>query len=149
MRDTEGALRGWRGLLARRQRGQALVEFTLVLGLFLTLLLGLVSVGQLLLANYAVSQAARAGAHQAAIEGGASGPATLAVAQVLGAGVGTDVSRSEVTVACDRSGSTCRRYDPVTVQVVYRDSFWAPLPPLFTTFTVRAEATRASERDQQ
>jgi hypothetical protein len=110
----------------------------------------LVSVGQLLLANYAVNQAARAGAHQAAITGGAAGPTTLAVEQVLRAGVGTDVSRMDPPVVrCTASAGACRRYDPITVEVVYRDAFWAPLPPLFTTFTVRAEATRASERDQQ
>jgi hypothetical protein len=141
---------GGEGETARRQvtaRGQALVEFTLVLGLFLLLILGLISVGQLLLANYAVNQAARAGAHQAAISGGAAAPARLAVEQVLNAGVGTSVSRANVTVAC--TTAPCRRYDPIRVEVVYHDAFWAPLPPLFTTFTVRAEATRASERDQQ
>jgi hypothetical protein len=37
----------------------------------------------------------------------------------------------------------------VTVTIVYRGAFWAPLPPLFTDFSVRATATRAAERDVQ
>ena len=43
----------------------------------------------------------------------------------------------------------CRRYYPITVNITYQGDFWAPLPPLFTDFTVQAQATRASERDQQ
>jgi Flp pilus assembly protein TadG len=130
-----------------RRRGQALVELTLVIGLFLLLVIGLVSVGQVLLANYTVSQAARAAAHEAAIAGGASEAAVAAAAQVLDAGVGTRAAEAEVTVVCEHA--PCRRYDPVTVTVSYRGAFWAPLPPLFTAFGANATATRAAERDQQ
>lgn len=130
-----------------RRRGQAMVEFTVVIGLFLLLVLGLTCVGQLLLANYTVSQAARAAAHQAAIEGGAPAAAFDAAAQVLDAGVGTAATDASVRVVC--AGDPCRRYDPVTVTVDYTGGFWTPLPPLFTEFTVRAAATRAAERDQQ
>jgi Flp pilus assembly protein TadG len=133
----------WRG----RRRGQALVELTLVIGLFLLLILGLVNVGQILLANYTVSQAARAAAHQAAIAGGASEAAEAAADQVLDAGVGTRASEGAVVTVCEQS--PCRRYDPVTVTVSYQSTFWAPLPPLFTDFGISAVATRAAERDQQ
>lgn len=131
----------------RCERGQAVVEFVIVLGVFLTLILGLVCVGQILLANYTVSQAARAAAHQAAIEGGTPAAAYGAAAQVLDSGVGTAASDASVAVACDRD--PCRRYDPITVTVAYTSTFWTPLPPLFTAFSVHAEATRAAERDQQ
>jgi len=128
-------------------QGQALVEFTLVIGIFLTLMMGLICVGQLLLANYTVSQAARAAAHQAAIAGGDATAAQAAATQVLDAGVGTTATEAQVVVACERS--PCRRYDPVTVTVAYRGAFWTPLPPLFTAFALEARATRAAERDQQ
>lgn len=130
-----------------RHPGQAVVEFLIVLGVFLTLILGLVCIGQILLANYTVSQAARAAAHQAAIDGGVPKAAYAAASQVLDAGVGTAASDASVTVVCDRA--PCRRYDAITVNVTYTGAFWTPLPPLFTEFTVRAEATRAAERDQQ
>lgn len=138
----------WRLAVAlRRRRGQAVVEFTIVIGLFLLLILGLVCVGQILLANYTVNQAARAAAHQAAIEGGAPAAAYSAAAQVLDAGVGTRAADATVAVSC--ASDPCRRYDPVTVSVDYAGAFWTPLPPLFTEFAVHAAATRAAERDQQ
>ena len=130
-----------------KQRGQAVVEFLIVLGVFLTLILGLVCVGQLLLANYTVNQAARAAAHQAAIQGGTPAAAYTAAQDVINSGVGTSYSGATVNVNCVRT--PCRRYDPITVNVAYTGSFWAPMPPLFTTFTVHAQATRAAERDQQ
>ncbi|RRR70994.1 MAG: pilus assembly protein [Candidatus Viridilinea halotolerans] len=129
--------------------GQAIVEFVMVLGIFVTLIFGLVGVGQILLANYAVNQAARAAAHQAAIAGGQSDPAEDAAELVLNAGVGTHISRATVVVQCEpeSGGTICRRYDPITVQVVYQDRLWVPFP--VEQFTIEAEATRASERDQQ
>jgi Flp pilus assembly protein TadG len=130
-----------------RQRGQALVEMVLVLPVLLLLLLGLICIGQILLANYTVNQAARAAAHQAAIEGGEPEAAYLAAQQVIDAGVGTVYDEAEVAVRCART--PCRRYDAVEVAISYTGDFWAPLPPLFTQFTVSAAATRAAERDQQ
>ena len=132
---------------ANRRRGQALIELMVALPVLLMLVLGMVSIGQLLLANYAVNQAARAAAHQAAIAGGAPEAAHSAAANVLDAGVGTSAEQAEVAISCARK--PCRRYDPIAVRVVYRGDFWAPLPPLFTSFAVEAAATRAAERDQQ
>lgn len=134
-------------LAARRQRGQAIVELMVALPVMLLLLLGVVAVGQLLLTNYTVSQAARAAAHQAAIAGGADAAAHSAAESVIASGVGTDFANATLHVSCERE--PCRRYDAITVDVSYRGGFWAPLPPLFTDFTVRASATRAAERDQQ
>jgi Flp pilus assembly protein TadG len=130
----------------RKAHGQAVVELMIVLGVLITLIVGLVCVGQLLLVNYTVSQAARAGAHQAALAGGEPEAALAAARNVIAGGVGTDVESAGVEVRCP---APCRRYAPVTVEVVYRGAFWAPLPPLFTDFTVRAAATRAAERDRQ
>ncbi|MFV9503355.1 MAG: TadE/TadG family type IV pilus assembly protein [Oscillochloridaceae bacterium umkhey_bin13] len=139
-----------------RQRGQAIVEFVIVLGLFLSLIFFLVAVGQILLANYTVTQAARAAAHQAALAGGSSDAARLAAHQVLDSGVGTssDGTKAAIAIVCANPdggtpASVCRRYYPVTVTVDYTDSFWVPVPVGGGSFTVRAQATRAAERDQQ
>lgn len=129
-----------------RARGQAVVELVIALPVLLLLILGLVTIGQYLLANYTVHQAARAAAHQAALAGGDAEAAHQAADQVIAAGVGTRPEHAEVAVRCRRS--PCRRYDPITVAVTYAGRFWTPLPG-FTTFTVAAEATRAAERDQQ
>lgn len=52
------------------QRGQGLVEFAMVLPVFLLALFGLLDVGRLVYANSALSQAAREGARLAATEAG-------------------------------------------------------------------------------
>lgn len=142
-----------------KERGQAVVEFLIVIGVFLMLIFGLTCVGQILLANYTVNQAARAAAHQAAIEGGEPESARFAAKTAISAGVGTDFDKATVEVTCrEPSGNpavpgpqaaVCRRYYPISVSITYTDEFWAPLPPLFTGFTVKADATRAAERDQQ
>lgn len=129
-----------------RQPAQAVVEMALALPILLMLIMGLVGIGQVLLANYTVSQAARAAAHQAALAGGDAGAAERAAEQVLDSGVGTSADRAEVSVSCPRS--PCRRYDPVTVSVVYSDELWTPAPFL-ERFHVAARATRAAERDSQ
>lgn len=135
--------------LRRCRRGQALIETVLTLPILLLLMFGLIGLGQVLLANYTVIQAARAAAHQAAIAGGGRMGETMAwqtAQQVIAAGVGMDPGRAQIEVACD---PPCRRYAPITVTVHYRGTYWAPLPPLFTDFTVSARTVRAAERDQQ
>ncbi|MBX0330271.1 pilus assembly protein [Oscillochloris sp. ZM17-4] len=131
----------------RRARGQALVETLMVIPILLMLLIGLIDIGQLLLANYTVSQAARAAAHQAALAGGNAQAANQTAADVLDGGVGTRADDAAILVACTHS--PCRRYDPITVSITYVGNFWTPLPPLFEQFTLRGEATRAAERDEQ
>ncbi|NCC32327.1 MAG: pilus assembly protein [Chloroflexia bacterium] len=134
-------------MMVRRERGQAIVEFMLVIGIFLALVLWLVCIGQILLAGYTVNQAARAAAHQAALAGGASATAYDAAAAVLNAGVGTRADAAQVRIACLRT--PCRRYDPITVNIAYRGAYWAPVAPFFNEFTLESEAVRAAERDQQ
>jgi len=71
-------LRADRGGSARHGRAaaQALVEFSLVLPIFVLLLLGLVEGGRLVFANNTVSQAAREAARLAAVEAAYIPPAT-------------------------------------------------------------------------
>ncbi|MBX0330269.1 pilus assembly protein [Oscillochloris sp. ZM17-4] len=132
---------------AYRRRGQALIEFMMVLPILLLLLLGLVGVGQVLLASYTVNQAARVGAHQGALAGGVALAASSAAEDVIDSGVGTDATNASIAVSCART--PCRRYDPITVQVSYAGELWVPVPGLMDRFSVRAEATRAAERDSQ
>jgi Flp pilus assembly protein TadG len=57
-----------RRLIRRRRRGQALVEFALVIPIFLLMLFGIVDIGRLVYLNSTVSQAAREGARVASVE---------------------------------------------------------------------------------
>lgn len=143
-------------VLRSKQRGQAVVEFLLVFGVLILLIFGLVNIGQLLLSNYTINQAARVAAHQAAIEGGDVSAAQDAAYNTIKGGVTTSQENIEsFTVVCADAEDLsmvkdpCRRYDAITVSIVYESEFLIPMPPLFSTFTVTADATRAAERDQQ
>jgi len=57
----------------RRQAGQSLLEFALVIPIFLAMLLGMVDLGRAIWANNAVANAAREAARFAAVHGGAKG----------------------------------------------------------------------------
>ncbi len=127
-----------------RRPGQSLVELALTLLILLTLIFGGIDGIQIAMAHYAVGQAARAAAHQAALDGGPS-PATDAVARlILDRSMSTSASRATITTTC---ATPCQRFSPVTVEITYRDAVWAPLWPGGSTFTVQKAATRATEKD--
>ena len=110
-----------------RPRGQSLVEFALVLPLFLLLLFGLVDGGRLVYHHSVLSQAAREGARLASVEaswigstdagcGSTNGPTCPASATAMKTDIVTAANRmitpfSSVTsavvfVRCDASGGT-------------------------------------------
>lgn len=87
-----------------RDRGQATVEFALILPLLVFCIAGIVWVGQVMVTQVRLEHAAREGARAAAVQPGeATERAAAAVAQVLpGAGVsvstGSEFVRVEITV---------------------------------------------------
>ncbi len=128
----------------RRRHGQSLVELALSLLILLTLIFGGIDAIQIAMAHYAVGQAARAAAHQAALDGGPS-PAADAVAHlILNRSMSTSASKATITTTC---AAPCQRFSPVTVEITYQDAVWAPLWPGGSTFTARKAATRATEKD--
>lgn len=129
----------------RRQRGQALVEFTLVISILLVLVLGIIGIWPVLNAGDAVSMAASSGAHEAAITGGNQAQVETIVRENLAAsGLGIDPSTAVVTITC---GGTCERYAPMTVNVAVSVKPWFRLPFYKPAYTVTAQYTRASEVD--
>lgn len=119
-------------ILQHRVRGQALVEFMLVLTLLLLLIFSTFNIMQLLLVNYVVNQATWAAANQAAIDGGAATAAVGVAELLLDAGVGTSATHAAISVSCGSPGILCRRYDPITVEITYQGSYWVPITPFST-----------------
>ncbi len=68
----------------RRSRGQALVEFALVIPIFLLMLFGLIDIGRLVYLNATLSQAAREGARVGSVEASYRGSADPACGTVGG-----------------------------------------------------------------
>ena len=131
------------GMIRRWQRGQSLVELALVLPILLGLVFGAVAVLQVLLTHYTVEQAARAAAHQAAIDGDWSTQARTTAGVALDSAPWTRGGARTITGGC---GGACRRYSPITVTVSYRDRLWAPIPFLGD---VRATATAVRAAEQE
>ena len=88
----------------RRSRGQSLVEFALVLPIFLLMLFGLVDLGRYVYLNSTVSQAAREGARLAAVEASWVGSTAPRCDQPGGPVCPADTSelRSHVVTAANR-----------------------------------------------
>ncbi len=81
----------------RREEGQALVEMAIALPVLLLLLIGIIQFGLLLNKYITLTDAARAGARQLAIEAGSSDPCDPAVAQALISGSAIGLQSSQVT----------------------------------------------------
>ena len=130
-------------VLSRRQSGQALVEFALVLPLLLALLLTIISLWPILNAADAVTMAAASGAHEAAITGGNKAQTTTQIHDNLAAaGLGINHPPT-ITISC----APCSRYEPVTVAVAVPVEPWIELFWLPDSVSVDATYTRASEVD--
>jgi Flp pilus assembly protein TadG len=88
----------------RRQRGQTLVEFALVIPVFLVLIFGLIDGSRLVFMNSTLSQAAREGARQASVEaswvGSAEGSCNTTAGPICPATV--DVLTTHVVSAVNR-----------------------------------------------
>jgi hypothetical protein len=95
---------GFRRSRRRRSRGQSLVEFALVLPIFLLMLFGLVDLGRYVYLNSTLSQAAREGARLAAVEASWLGSTAARCDQPGGPVCPTDTAelRSHVLTAANR-----------------------------------------------
>jgi hypothetical protein len=121
-----------------RERGSAAVEFALLLPILLLLLLALVQVGVIARDSLVLTQASRAGAREAAVQG------TMEAVDeaVRAAAVGLDPDR--ISVVATWSGA---RGAPVTVDVAYE----APVASLLAgwllpaSVSLRASATMRQE----
>ena len=109
--------------MSRSRAGQALVEFALVLPIFLVAIFGLIDVGRLVYQHSVLSQAAREGARLAAVEaywlgrsdascGQAGGPVCPADFNTLRGDVTAAVNRMTAPFGTVASGSVQIKCDP-------------------------------------
>jgi len=138
-------LRSPRAMLLRhlrtRSRGQSLVEFALILPLFLVFVAACLDLGRVFYANISLNNAAREGAMQAAktptsfIANGACDPATNDVVcrvQLESKGSQVQVASTDISVSCSVAGCPKSAGSLVTVQV--RGSFRLVTPLLSAIF---------------
>jgi Flp pilus assembly protein TadG len=82
----------------RGQRGQTLVEFTIILPILLLLILGILQFGVVFNNYITLTDAVRAGARQAAVGRSVADPVGAAVSRVRASAVGLDQAQLGVTV---------------------------------------------------
>ena len=120
------------------ERGSAAVEFALLLPILLLVLLALVQVGVVARDQLVLTQASRAGAREAAVDGSVDAVHEA----VRSAATGLDAERVAIDVVW--SGE---RGDPVTVSLVYEVPVASPLAGwlLPETVTLSSSATMRQE----
>ena len=108
--------------IGRRQEGQAMVEFALVLPVLLLIVMGIIQFG-ILFNNYVTrTDAVRAGARQAAVSRTMPNPATLATDRVKKSAAGLKDSDIQVTVTAynpNDGTATWVQGGDVTVKATY------------------------------
>ena len=115
-----------------RDIGQALVEFALVLPIFLLLVPGLVDVGRLVYINNALAEGAREGARWGSVQGRSNLPATNASSiQSHTLSIVAAVPNPTVTVACQTPlgyvPATCDTGDILTVTITSPVTMFTPV----------------------
>ncbi len=89
----------------KREEGQALVEFIIVLPVLLLIVLGIIQFGSLFKDYIALTDAVRVGARQAAVSRTLPNPEAVVIARVQKAGVNLDKNQMTITI---------EPWDPVT-----------------------------------
>ena len=132
---------------ARRGRGQTLVEFALVLPVFLLLVFGLIDMGRFVYLSSTLSQAAREGARVAAVEASWTGSTDPTCGAVAGPVCPSTVAalRTDVLSGANRMMAP---FGAITSADLYTscDQTTAPTPVTTQTCTYRNSAGLASVR---
>lgn len=114
---------------ANRSRGQALVEFAIVIPIFLLLLFAMLEFGFMLYSQMTVSNSAREAARAATVDPDPSTIQALAQGTVLGTATGLTQSALTTTTTCTPGpcSSSNKQGDLVSVKVDYTYKTFFPL----------------------
>jgi len=132
-----------RVMLKNRRIGASVVEFAVVLPLFVTLVLGGIELGRAMLVRHTLEEAARAGCRLAVASGGTTDEVKSIVATAMNI-----ASISEYTVKVDPDPpSTATNKTPVTVTVsaLYDKTSWLPVPAYLGGKTIVGRCVMPSE----
>ncbi len=131
-----------RRLRGRHGRGQTLVEFALVLPIFLLMLFGLIDMGRYVYLNSTLSQAAREGARVAAVEASWTGSTNTTCGAVAGPVCPATVAalRSDILTGANRMMAP---FGSIAAADLYTscDNATAPTPVTTQTCSYRSPST--------
>jgi len=131
---------------ARRRRGAAMAEASIVLSVFFLLVLGMIEMSQLGMNSQVVTNAANVGCRTAVIANHSQADVSSAVANLMSA---AGISSSSYTLTTTPSDVTTTHVgDPVavTISVPFSKVSWLGTPMFLGSATVTTSATLSSER---
>jgi Flp pilus assembly protein TadG len=118
----------------RRREGQSLIEFALVIPVFLLVLFGLLDIGYAVYVNNALAEGAREGARWGSVQGHAATSAARLTVQSHTLGAMAAVPSATVVVTCElptlqpvTDPTTCGSGDVLTVTVTSRVTMFTPV----------------------
>ncbi len=131
---------------ARRRRGAAMAESSIVLSVFFLIVLGIIEMSQLGMTSQVVTNAVNAGCRVAVIANHSQADVTSAVSTLMSsAGIGSS-SYTLTTTPTDVTTSHHGDSITVTVSVPFSKVSWLGTPMFLGSANVRSSATLSSER---
>jgi hypothetical protein len=136
----------------RNRRGAAVVEFAVVAPVFFILIFGMIEVGQAIMVQQIMTNAAREGARFAVLDGSTSADAKTKVRNYLTPAIGSTQAQAATIKVYNSAGaevepSTIPSGQPVwvSVQIPFNNISWIPSPWFLKTHTLTARAVMRRE----
>jgi Flp pilus assembly protein TadG len=133
-----------RGLSGRRRRGAAVVEFAIVVPIFVLLVFGMIEFGRMVMVHQLLVGAAREGARQAIVNGSTAVDVEQTVRNYLTA---TSLDGQEASVNVSPDPATANTGTAVTVEtgIAFEKASWLPAPFFLRAVTLNAASTMRHE----
>lgn len=128
----------------RFRRGAAVVEFAVVVPVFLILVFGIIEFGRMVMVQQIITNAAREGARKGIVPGSSADEVNTTVLSYL---TSTSINGANTSVSPDPASVTYGQGITVTVAVPFSSVSWLPAPFFLGKSVLTASCTMRSEQD--
>ena len=133
------------GLSRKNRRGAAVVEFALVVPIFILLVFGMIEFGRAVMVQQVLVNATREGARQAVLDGSTMAEVQDRIDVYLAA---SSINGATTTVAPDPQTAAFGQPITVTISVPFANVSWLPIPQYIGDTTLTASSVMRRETSQ-